>query len=247
MLEIVLIVIIGTIVGSFLSVCIDRVPQGKSVILPRSHCDMCGQLLGWCELVPVVSYLMQGGRCRTCGAKIPIGELGVEMATGIGFGMLYGIYGISIEMLWAVTFFCIGIILSLIDAKHMLLPTCIIHWGILIGLIEIGVWTTIDFRWQRVAMSLLGALLGYGLFMLIYYGDRAMFKRKALGEGDVRLMGLCGWYTGLDKLWTALVIGTALASIFGGILWVIRKQSKPFPLGPFLCFGTIVTLILEKG
>lgn len=244
MLGIILFGIIGTFIGSFLAVCIDRVPKRKSVILPRSHCNVCNHPLSWMELIPVVSYLVQKGKCSQCGSKIGMAQLGIEMVTGIGIGILYGIYGLSVEMLWQSTFLCVGIILSMTDAKHMLLPTCIIRWGLLIGIIERVIWSVMDQEWQQMYLCVLGALVGYSLFAIIYYASRILFKKNALGDGDVRLMGLCGFYIGIDYLIEALVIGIGLAGIFGAILYIKRQRSELYPLGPFLCLGTCGALFL---
>lgn len=238
--------IIGAFIGSFLAVCIDRVPKRKSVVLPSSHCNACNHSLSWRELIPVVSYLLQRGRCKACGSKINRTDLGIEIVTGMGMGILYGIYGLSSEMLWQSTFLCIAIILSMIDAKHMLLPTCIIRWGLFIGAVEEVIWCIMDGSWQLVHLSILGAIAGYSLFAIIYYGTRILWRKNGLGDGDVRLMGLCGFYLGINHLVTALMIGVGFAGVFGAVLYIKRQKSEPYPLGPFLCLGTCIVLFLGE-
>ena len=237
----------GTFIGSFLAVCVDRVPKRKSVILPRSHCNACHHFLSSTELIPVASYLLQRGRCKVCGAKISRTDLVIEVITGIGLGILYGLYGLSSEMLWQGTFLCLAIVLSMIDAKHMLLPTCIIRWGLVIGVVEQVIWGAMDKNWQVVYLCTLGAVVGYSLFAMVYYGSRILWRKNALGDGDVRLMGLCGFYLGIHHLETALMIGIGLAGAFGAMLCIKRGQSKPYPLGPFLCLGTCIALFLGES
>ncbi len=239
--------IIGTFIGSFLAVCIDRIPKRKSVILPRSHCNACHHFLSFWELIPLVSYLLQKGRCKVCGVKISRTDLGIEVVTGIGLGILYGMYGLSSEMLWQGTFLCLAIILSMIDAKHMLLPTCIIRWGLVIGVVEQVIWGVMDGSWKFAYLCTLGAIVGYSLFAIIYYASRILWHKNGLGDGDVRLMGLCGFYLGIHYLGTALMIGIGLAGVFGAMLYIKRGQSKPYPLGPFLCLGTCVALFLGES
>ena len=136
MIEVILIIGFGMLIGSFLNVCIIRIPEGQSIIFPRSHCMNCGHTLGITELIPVFSYLSLRGRCKKCHVKITSRYLWIELLTGIGFGIIYSLYGMSIETIIDCTFLAFAIVLTMIDWEHMILPSSIISWGIMIGLLE---------------------------------------------------------------------------------------------------------------
>ncbi len=235
--------ILGLVIGSFLNVCIYRVPQKESISFPRSHCMKCGHVLGPLELIPVISYLVLGRKCKQCKQPISSRYMCIELLTGIGFWLIYYRYGYSIETLIVITFFCFALVLTMIDWDYMLLPTSIIRWGIGIGLMERLAQSLILDNWYILVEALLGAIIGYGLFVLVYYGSQWLLKKEGLGYGDVRLMSFIGLFIGLNYLFLMIVISCIGASIFGLILLKIRKSSKPYPLGPFLNLGAFIVII----
>ena len=236
-------IIMGLMIGSFLNVCIYRIPQKESINFPRSHCMKCGHVLGGLELIPVISYLSLGRKCKQCKQPISPRYMCIEIVTGVGFGIIYYIYGYSLETILYLTFFCFALVLTMIDWDHMLLPTSIIRWGIGFGLLERIVQSLVANNWYILIEALLGAIVGYGLFMLVYYGSQWLLKKEGLGYGDVRLMGFIGLYTGLNTLFLMIIIACLLASAFGIILLKVRKSSQPYPLGPFLNVGALIVIL----
>lgn len=238
-----IVIIVGIMIGSFLNVCIYRIPNKESINFPRSHCTKCGHVLGVLELIPVVSYLTLGRKCKQCKQRISPRYMYIEILTGLGFGMIYYQYGYSMKALIYMTFFCFALVLTMIDWDHMLLPTSIIRWGIGIGLIERFLQSLMADNWYILTEALLGAVVGYGLFMLVYYGSQWLLKKEGLGYGDVRLMGFIGLFIGLNALFLMIIIACIIASIYGIILLKIRKNSEPYPLGPFLNLGAFIVVM----
>ena len=236
-------VIVGIMIGSFLNVCIYRIPKKESINFPRSHCTRCGHVLSALELIPIISYLALGRKCKQCKEPISPRYMWIELITGLGFGMIYYQYGYSLESLLYMTFFCFGIVLTMIDWDYMLLPTSIIRWGFGVGLLERIIQSLMANSWHILIESLLGAAVGYGLFMLVYYGSKWLLKKEGLGYGDVRLMGFIGLFVGLNALFLMIIIACILASVFGLILLKVKKKSEPYPLGPFLNIGAFIVVL----
>lgn len=235
--------LIGIVIGSFLNVCIYRIPAGESIVKPRSHCMSCGHTLGALELIPVVSYLALGGKCKQCKEKISPRYMIIELLTGIGFVIIYLKFGFTLQAVLFLSFLMIGIVLSMIDWDHMLLPSRIIYLGIGVALslriLQSILYKNISF----LIYPVLGAVIGYILFMLIYYGSKWILKKEGLGYGDVRLMALLGLYIGIAHLFLMIIIACVIAAIYGIVLAVSRKKSQPFPLGPFLNLGALVVIL----
>ena len=208
-----LIIIMGLFIGSFLNVCIYRIPEKQSICFPRSHCMKCGHVLGALELIPVISYLALGRRCKQCKEPISSRYMGIEIVTGLGFGVIYYVYRYSLETLLYSTFFCFALVLTMIDWDHMILPTRVIRWGLGLGLIE------------RILQSIVSN------------------NKYFLGYGDVRLMGFLGLFVGFNQLFLMIIISCILASVFGLVLLKVRKSSEPYPLGPFLNGGALIVIL----
>ena len=237
------VIVLGLIIGSFLNVCIYRIPNEESILFPRSHCTSCGHVLGSLELIPILSYLFLSGRCKHCKSKISVRYIGIELFSGICFGMVYYCYGLSIETLLGCTFVAFAIVLAMIDWDEMILPTSIIRWGIGFGLIERILQVRVTGSWFILVDALMGALVGYLLLMLIFYGSKWLLKKEGMGYGDVRLMGMIGLFVGLRTLFLALLISSLLASIYGIVLLKIKKKSEAYPLGPFLNIGGVLVFL----
>ena len=242
-MEFVFMILLGVMIGSFLNVCIYRIPAGESIIFPRSHCMSCGHTLGALELIPVLSYLGLRGQCKQCHHHISPRYMCIELITGMSFGYIYSLYGMSFQTLMGCTFFVFAIVLTMIDWDYMLLPTRIIYCGIGIGIIEYVVQGLLSKEWIGLWQAMLGAVIGYGLFALLYYGSQWIFKKEGLGYGDVRLMGLIGWFVGVQQIGLVILVAALLASVYGIVLLKVRKSSAPYPFGPFLNMGACIAML----
>lgn len=217
-------------------------PRGESILTPRSHCMYCGHPLGTTELIPVLSYIGLRGRCKKCHHKITSRYLWIEIVTGIGFGLIYTLDGIGIETIIECTFFCLAIVLAMIDWEYMFLPSSIIFPGLMIGILEKMIQGILSQDVDYFIASILGAGIGYLLFALLYQGSKIILNKEGLGYGDVRLMGLIGFFVGVQYLFIVVFIAALMATIYGFVLLNKKKQSEPYPLGPFLNIGACIGL-----
>jgi leader peptidase (prepilin peptidase) / N-methyltransferase len=226
----------GMAVGSFLNVCIYRVPQRLSIVSPRSRCTSCGRSLSWFDNVPVVSYLVLGGRCRSCGAPIsPVYPI-VELATAAVFVAMYWAYGPTLMLLVRLLFACAMVVLFVIDLQHQILPNRITLPGIVVGLALSGV---VGPGW---AQSLIGITIGGGVLFAIaevYYRVR---HEEGLGMGDVKMLAMIGAFLGWKLVLVTLVLSSIVGSVVGvGLILVGGKTLRyAMPFGTFLAIGAIV-------
>lgn len=166
-----------------------------------------------------------------------------ELLTSICFIIIYYYSRLSMKTMLGCTFVVFAIVLTMVDWQEMILPTSIIKWGCLIGLMERVIQSLITESWMLLVDALVGAVVGYLLFMGIFYSSQWILKKEGMGYGDVRLMAFIGLYTGLSTLFLAVLIGSLLASIYGIIRLGFHKKSEAYPLGPFLNLGGLVALI----
>ncbi len=249
MLAIIGFAILGVTVGSFLNVCIDRLPRNESILNPPSHCEVCHHHLAAKDLIPIFSYLWLKGRCRYCHASIPKKLLWVELALGIIFPFLYwwcvilkpdlGITAFGVMAFYA----CLFIIIFVIDLGHGLILNKVVYPGmaaaLLLALFLPQPWLT---QWlvHGVANAAIGGGIGFVLFLLI-----AIISRGGMGWGDVKLAALIGLATGFPLILIALIMGAILGAIVAIALIIIKKKSRKemIPFGPFLSLAAMVTLL----
>lgn len=226
--------IIGIVIGSFLNVCIYRLPIGMSLINPPSRCSSCGTRLGILDLIPVLSYVVSRGKCRHCGIKYSLRYPLVEIMTGLLFVIcgFFKLPGISLVLLWI----CVSllIVIAFIDIDHQIIMD---RMQILLLLFSsLYVYATSN----NYLDHLLGAFLAGGLMLIIY-----LVSRGGMGAGDVKLSFVLGLLLGLKSAIVCLMF----AFLFGGIVGVIllsfkiKSRKDPIPFGPFLCLGAFVSLI----
>jgi leader peptidase (prepilin peptidase)/N-methyltransferase len=240
--------LLGLVVGSFLNVCIDRLPQNKSITYPPSHCGACQHKLAARDLIPIFSYLSLRGRCRYCQASIPRKLLWIELATGVIFALLYWHYGLSPELGVMAFYACLFIVIFVIDLEHGLIlnkivyPTMVV--ALLLSLIPQSwlaqtIWLTPVIR-PGIASAALGGVVGFAIFLLI-----ALVSRGGMGWGDVKLAALIGLATGFPLVFVALIMGAILGGIVAVALLIARKRGRRemIPFGPFLAVAAMVTLL----
>lgn len=244
-MEIVLIIlfaILGLEVGSFLNVCIDRLPQNKSIVFPPSHCEACQHKLAAKDLIPVFSYIRLRGRCRYCQASIPRRILWVELATAVIFALLCWHYGLSAELGVMIFYACLFIIIFVIDLEHSLILNKVVYPGIIAAfLLSLYPWPWFsESIVMRVAYAALGGAIGFVIFLLI-----ALVSRGGMGWGDVKLAALIGLATGFPLVFVAIIMAAILGGIVAVALLVAKKRNRRemIPFGPFLALAAMVTLL----
>lgn len=256
-MEIIFIVIaalLGISVGSFLNVCMDRLPVGGSLLFPPSHCASCHHRLARKDLIPVFSYLRLRGRCRYCQVAIPKRILWVEMGTGLLFAFLYWYYGLGLELVATALYCCLFIILMVIDLEHGLILNKVVYPSMAITLL-ISVFlppSKVIYPSESVTLlfdtllpqlgiiqALIGGGIGLGLFLLI-----VIVSRGGMGWGDVKMAALTGIISGyliVVALFLAIVLGGLAAVIL--LVFKIKKRKQGIPFAPFLSLAAIATLL----
>jgi leader peptidase (prepilin peptidase)/N-methyltransferase len=224
---------LGAIIGSFLNVCIYRLPRGESVVWPASRCPHCQRSLAWFENVPVVSYLGLGGRCRTCRAPISVRYPIVEALTAAMFALGWWHYGPSALLASRLIFGCALIVLFAVDLEHHLLPNAITLPGVVVGFVLSLVGEP---GWLA---SLVGATLGAGLLFGVAEAYYRIRHEEGLGMGDVKMLGMIGAFLGWKLTIVTLMMASFTGSIVGlGLIATGRGNLKyALPFGTFLALG----------
>ncbi len=232
--------IIGLFFGSFYYVVGLRIPKKESIVYPPSHCPKCKHKLEWFELIPVLSYIFLLGKCRKCKQKISITYPLVELVTGLLFAHVYHVFGMSIDMLFALIFISGLLIIIIADFKYMIIPDeIIIFIGMLLMVLKLF---TIPF--DMFLMSLGSGCMTFGLmFMIKYLGDKS-FKKESLGGGDVKLMFLLGFVFGVE-LGMVIVFISSLIAFPVAIFVLFKNKSNVLPFGPFLSMTAIILCLLQ--
>ena len=235
--------ILGLAVGSFLNVCIDRLPRNESILHPPSHCQACQRRLATKELIPLFSYLWLRGRCRYCQARIPRKLFYVELATGIIFVLLYISYGLCPRLGITAFYFCLFIIIFFVDLEHGLILNKVVYTGIVVALLLALLlpqpWI-IQLKFRGIANFAMGGGIGFVLLLLI-----ALISRGGMGWGDVKLAALIGLACGFPLVFVALIMGAIIGGVVAVFLMIAKKKGRKesIPFGPFLSVATLVTLL----
>lgn len=228
--------VIGLVVGSFLNVCIYRLPAGRSIVTPPSACGSCGHRLGFLDLLPVASYFLLGGKCRYCKVPYSARYALVELLTGCLFALcgLYYLPGVELALMFV---FTAGlVVLAFVDLDHQ-----IILDEVLVLLLVCGA-AHVYFSRGGWLDALYGMGFAGGLMLLIF-----ILSRGGMGAGDVKLSFVLGLWLGLK----ASVVCLMLAFMTGGVIGVlllatgIKKRRDPIPFGPFLCIGAYISLLFS--
>ena len=239
-IEISIILILGLIIGSFSNVCIYRIPKNESIVFPASHCPNCHTPIKAIDNVPILSFLLLKGKCRKCGEKISIRYPVVEFLTGAIYLLIFLIYGRSYQTLIYALLSSALIIISFIDLDVQIIPDEISLPGIVIGLALSFIVPYISYL-----NSLLGIIIGGGIIFLIALAGLAIFKKEAMGGGDVKLSAMIGAFIGWKYIMISLFIGFFIGAIAGILLILlkIRNRDDLVPFGPFIVLGSLITIL----
>lgn len=228
--------IFGMVIGSFLNVCIYRLPLGMSLISPPSRCSTCNTRLGFLDLIPVFSYIATGGKCRHCGVKYGLRYPLIELLTGVLFVIsgFFKLPGISLVLLWI----CISllIIITFIDIDHQIIMDRIQVLLLIFSSLYVY-FTTVKYL-----DHLIGCALAGGIMLIIY-----LVSKGGMGAGDVKLSFTLGLWLGLKGAIVCLMLAFILGGIIGVLLlaFKIKSRKDTIPFGPYLCLGAFVSLIFE--
>ncbi len=251
--------VMGLFIGSFLNVCIYRIPEKKSIVAPPSSCMKCGERIKWYDLIPVISYLVLKGRCRSCGTKISPRYMYVELLTGILFLVCFLVFGLTGQFFAFTVLTGILITITFIDIDSQIIPDPIMIFGLIAGIIFVVLgFVPIEGTLKESALAaLIGLLCGAGPLIIINLLSLAIIKKAGIGGGDIKLMGMAGIFLGMTKILFALVFGIIIAGIFS-MFALKRKRAEEaqneteesgglklheIPFGPFLAVGIFVSML----
>ena len=243
--------LLGTIIGSFLNVCIVRMPHEKSIVFPGSHCVHCKKPIAWFDNIPLFSYVILGGKCRHCHAKFSFRYFLVELITAVMFVVFYQYYGLDWLLLPYLFMCCCFIVATFVDFEHRIIPDEVSVGGMCAGLIfsfifpqlhhvdafSGSVWLV---HLKSLGFSALGVLVGGGsIYAMGMLGD-FLFKKESMGGGDVKLLAMVGSFLG----WKLAILTFFVAPFFGaiyGLIEKIRTKDTAIAYGPFLVLGSIIS------
>lgn len=230
--------IFGSVMGSFYHVIATRLSNGLSIVKPASHCEKCKHELRWYELIPLISYIIQGGKCRQCKTKLPISYFLMEICTGILFAVCYNEFGLSIETAIAIIFVSSLIIIIISDIEYMI----ILDEVLIVAIASIIVLDIIDIGLYETSIKILCGAGAFATMLLIKKMGDMMFKQESLGGGDIKLMFLIGLVIGYEMSICNIFFATFLAFPIA-LLLLLTKKDNMIPFGPFLSMSAILLYI----
>lgn len=235
--------VLGAVVGSFLNVCICRLPRGESVVFPPSHCPQCGYRIPFYDNIPILSYLFLAGRCRSCKTRISPQYPLVELANACLSLFLFMKFGVSLTFL-ALFVFCSALVaITVIDLEHQIIPDVISLPGIAVGFVA-----AFFLPWLGWLDSLLGILLGGGSLLLVAYGYQLLTRKEGMGGGDIKLLAMMGAFLGWRSVPFIIFAASLVGSVIGiSVMLAQRKDAKlAIPFGPFLAFGAVLYIFFGR-
>lgn len=235
-----IIFILGAIIGSFLNVCIYRIPREESIVYPPSSCTSCKNTIKWYDLVPIISYLFLKGKCRYCGEKVSIRYPIIEFVTGILFLITFIEYGISLEFIKYIVFISILVVIGMIDLDTTDVYFSTTLTGIISSAIFLGIYLYIG---MPVSSYIYGGIIGGGLLSAII-----LITKGGMGWGDAEICLVCGLFLG----WKLTIIMLFLSFIIGSVIGVTlilsgRKTKKDYiPFGPSIVMAAVITIFVGE-
>lgn len=239
----VILTLAGAAVGSFLNVCIGRIPEGLSIVTPPSRCPQCGHPIRPYDNIPVISYLLLGGKCRDCRGRISFRYPLIELLTAILAWFLFRRFGLTPAFFAAFAFVCTLIVIAFVDLDHQIIPHVLTLTGIPIFAV-----LAVLFMGLTVIDAFLGIMIGAGslYFVAVYY--EALTGREGMGGGDVNLLAMLGAFLGWKSLLFILLASSFLGAVIGLALILFKGKDMKYavPFGPFLCLAALVYLFFGR-
>lgn len=252
--------LVGLLIGSFLNVCILRIPGGESIVRPNSKCPKCQTAIRPYDNIPVISWLILGGKCRTCKAKISPLYPSIELLTGALFLACYYLFGLTLTGAKWAAFSALLVVLTATDIRERILPDSVNLTGFIMGLVVslflapadgAALWLSnriFEFPPPRpvlsIADALIGALVGAGLLWIVGEGYFRMRGKEGMGLGDVKMMGAVGAFLGVKRTLLTVLFGSLLGSVIGIVIVLAARKGRDYelPFGAFLGAGALLVV-----
>jgi leader peptidase (prepilin peptidase) / N-methyltransferase len=234
---------LGALIGSFLNVCIYRLPRGESIAWPGSHCPSCGKAIEFYDNIPVLSYLWLAGRCRACRDPISIRYPLVEAVNIAGYLTILWMFGPTwTTVLYAILFSALLVVTGT-DLTHKIIPNVVTLPGIVLGLI--GGATVLP---VGLINALLGVVIGGGILWALALASPYFFGKEGMGGGDIKLLAMIGAFLGWKPALLTIMIGSLTGSVIGISLIALRfmKRDEYIPFGPFLVLGALLSMFFAQ-
>ncbi len=232
--------LVGLIIGSFLNVCIYRIPEGKSILWPNSHCPACHKSLNWYHNIPVLSYIALGGRCSFCRKKISLRYPSVEFLTGFLFFAVFHRFGLSFVSCVYAFFVSLLVIITFIDLDFQIIPDVISLPGIVAGFL-----CSFAVPWLNWSDSLFGILLGGGSLLLVAKVYKLLAKVDGMGGGDIKLLAMIGAFLGWKAILPVIFLSSMVGCLIGIPLMLFKGSGTKLaiPFGPFLALAAVIYML----
>jgi leader peptidase (prepilin peptidase)/N-methyltransferase len=236
----VVIFIFGIIIGSFLNVCIYRIPREESIAYPPSHCTSCNNVIKWYDLIPIFSYIFLKGKCRHCREKVSIRYPLIELATGVLFVIICMKYGLSLGFVKFAIFISILIVIGMIDYDTTDVYFVTTLAGIITAIVFLGIYM---YNGIPIKSFIYGGLLGGGVLALI-----SIITKGGMGLGDAEICLMCGLFLGLKLTIVMLFLSFIIGSLIGLLLIVTGKKSRKdyIPFGPYIAISAVICIIFGE-
>lgn len=233
----------GLLIGSFLNVCICRIPKGESIVSPPSHCPTCKNRISWYDNIPLFSYLLLKGKCRKCGLQISFKYPLVELLNALLTLALFLRFGISVDFIIYSLLCSSLVVVTFIDLKHQIIPDEISLSGIFIGFIA-----SFFLTGQNWKSSIAGILLGGGSLLLVASTYYWLTRKEGMGGGDIKLLAMLGAFLGWQSIPFILFSSSLVGSVVGITIMVAQKKDTKFaiPFGPYLAFSAVLYVFYGK-
>jgi leader peptidase (prepilin peptidase)/N-methyltransferase len=233
----------GALIGSFLNVCIYRLPRRESIAWPGSHCPRCSHPIAWYDNIPILSYLALAGRCRHCTVSISFRYPLVEILNAAGYVSLLWFFGRSWVAVAYGLLYSALLVVAGTDLSHKIIPNAVTLPGIVLGLVCATTILPLGFL-----NSLLGILIGGGILWLLAWVSPYLFGKEGMGGGDIKLLAMIGAFLGWKPALMTIMVGSFLGSLVGVTLIAVQviKREDYIPFGPFLVCGALVALFFGQ-
>lgn len=226
----------GIVIGSFLNVCIYRIPKKENIATERSHCMSCGTQLKWYDLIPLFSWLFLRGKCRYCKAKISVQYPLVEFANGIGYVWIFVVNGFNFESILYCLCVSALLALSIIDLRTFEIPVLFNIFILILGVVRAV------YDYENILTYLIGMVSVSGFLLLCYI----VTKGRGIGGGDIKLMAAAGLLLGWQNIIVALFAGCIIGSVIHITLMIVSKKDRMLAFGPYLSIGIFIAMMYGK-